>query len=188
MRWVFKLLPLALFVFIAAGILRARSLPRERTLEREIIIEAPRTEVYRRLATISGWRGWYVPPGEGRFEGPASGPGATLVIEAEGQTRRLQLTETSSPSFVTYTFPDMDAMPYEIRGTFDLSDLDPRRTRVISRQALRGRAGDSEWMSLAGERWFLSVLADRFVGSILERELHNLKGAIEGLPAPGEPQ
>lgn len=184
MRWFFKILPLALLVLVVGGLLGARNLPRARRLERSLIIEAPQLEVYRRLAIIERWRGWYVPPDKGRFEGPAEGPGATLVLTTEGAVRRLRLTETSSPSRVAYTFPYMDDMPYEIEGSFAVESIGPDQSRVTSTQALRGRAEDSEWMSMAGERWFLALLADRFVGSILERELHNLKGAIEGLPPP----
>lgn len=146
--------------------------------------------VFDRLARIRKWSGWYLPPGEGQFEGPELGAGGTLVVAApeDGAQRRLRLVSTSSvpPMEVVYTFPDVDQLPYEIEGRFELEPADGG-TKVRSSQSLRSRAAEDDWMARTGERWFLSIMADRFVGSILDRELQNLKAAAEGRPVPAAP-
>lgn len=189
MRWIFRVLPIALVLGLSLAIWRSGSLPDARTLTRTIVVRTSAAEAYERLARIRGWEGWYIPPGQGEFEGPDMGAGGTLAMtsEEDGARRRLQLVATSSvpPIEVVYTFPDVDQLPYEIEGRFRLEALDAGRTRVVSSQALRSRAPDEDWMARTGERWFLFLLADRFVGSILDRELQNLKAALEGgtLPA-----
>jgi hypothetical protein len=189
MRRFFKALPVALLVLVVSVIAGASQLPRSRTLERSLVIEAPAAEVYGHLAHIRKWRGWYVGPDAGTFEGPEHGAGGVLVVRdpESRELRRLELVATSSPTHVAYRFPEADQAPYDIEGHFDLQVLGPERTRVVSRQKLRARAGDDAWLARTGERWFLYAFADRFVGSILLRELHNLKAAVEGLPPPGGP-
>lgn len=197
MRWPFKVLPLVVFAAVVLAIASARWLPESRVLERSVVIAASPEEVYEHLAQIRKWRGWYVAPGVGRFEGPALGAGGTLIIEDQEaqELRRLEITGTSTPSLVKYRFPEKDQTPYDIEGRFELR---PRSgpsaggstpaTEVVSYQRLRSRANPGSWMALAGERWFLYLLADRLVGPILERELHNLKGVVEDLPPPGSPR
>ena len=186
MRSVFMFLPVALLLLIAGGIGSARFMNTQRTIERSLIINTPVARVYNRLSHIRQWSGWYVPPETGRFEGPEQGPGGTLIVsdpESE-EIRRLKLVETSSPSLVTYTFPQGDLsaksqLPFDIKGSFHLVPHTSTHTRIISRQKLTAKTPDSEWVSAAGERWFLYIFADFLVGSVLERELHNLKGALE---------
>lgn len=186
MRWVFRVLPVVLMVALVTLVLMANSLPERRTLQRSVVIEAPVADVYRRVGYIRGWEGWYVPPQVGRFEGPEHGAGGTLIVDDEesNEVRRLVLTETSSPGFVWYEMPDKDQNPYDIRGGFALKATKDGQTLVTSSQELISRTSD-DWMARTGERWFLYGFADTLVGTVLERELHNLKGAVEGLPPPG---
>ena len=181
MRWFFRILPVALALVLVAGLLIARGLPKTSTLERDLVIEAPPAVVYEHLARIRRWSGWYVAPDAGRFEGPEIGAGGTLIlVDPEAQEmRRLELVKTSSPSEVAYRFPEVEQLPFDVAGSFHLSEAGSGRTLVTSRQHLTARAPEDAWMSLASERWFLYLMADRFVGSILERELHNLKQAVE---------
>ena len=186
MRGFFKFLPIGLLAAIVASITYAQFLPTTRTLKRSVTIEASSpAQVYDHIAHIRKWSGWYVPPGAGRFEGPELGAGGTLILidPQDQEMRRLQLVETSSPSLVKYHFPEAEQLPFDISGWFQL-ETEQSKTRVTSYQQLTARAANSAWMAATGERWFLYLFADRFVGSILERELHNLKSAVENKTAP----
>ena len=184
MRLLFRILPVALLVLIAAGLIAGQSLPEERVIARSIVIEAAPARVFERVGRIRGWQGWYVAPdAEARFEGPEGAGGALVVAdETSGEERRLVLTETSSPSLAVYAFPSVEGMPFEIEGRIEV-EADPAGSRVTSSQRLLAQS--SGFMIRAGERWFLAALAPNLIGSILERELHNLTGAVEGLPPPG---
>ncbi len=178
MRTGFRILPIALFSVVLGGVAIAGWLPESLVLERRVEVEAPPAAVLERLVAIERWRGWYLPPGEGRVEGPARGAGGALVLEdpEAGELRRIVLTETSSAG-VAYRFPEKDQTPFDIEGRFSVEAGPPGTSRVTSRQSLRARS--TAWMARAGERWFLSLLADRLIGSVLERELENLKRAVE---------
>lgn len=186
MRLFFRLLPVALLLFIGGALLFGQSLPSEMTLRRSLLIEASPAEVFERVGRIRGWQGWYVPPEAGIFEGP-EGTGGALVVEDEetGEPHRIVLTETSSPTLVRYAFPKRDQDPFEIDGSFELKAV-PEGTEVTSSQQLVAK--DGGFMRNAGSRWFLKLLADNLIGSILERELHNLKSVLEDLPPPGTPR
>lgn len=183
MRRVFLFMPITLLVLVVLCIASAQYMTAERTIERSLTIEAPIHQVYPRIAHIRQWSGWYIPPEAGRFEGPEVGAGGTLImVDPESQeVRRLMLTETSSPSSVGYKFPDKDQLPFSITGVFELETV-AKGTQVTSRQHLAAQSPSDQWTRIAGERWFLYGFANPFVGSILERELLNLKKAIEGTP------
>lgn len=187
MRPFFKALPIILLLLVAAGVGIGQILPDERTIARRLTIDAEPAEVFDRVGRIRGWSGWYVAPdAEARFEGPEGSGGALVVVdENTGEERRLVLTETSSPSLAVYAFPQVEAMPFEIEGRFEIRPEGDGRATVRSAQRLRGRAGGI--FAQAGGRWFLAVLAPNLIGSILERELHNLKAAVEGRPLPAAP-
>ncbi|MBX2812155.1 MAG: SRPBCC family protein [Myxococcales bacterium] len=181
MRSIFAVLPVLLLLVVAGGIVSAQYMDTERTIERQVVIDANIAQVYARVARIRQWAGWYIPPEAGRFEGPEWGAGGTLVIvDPENQEqRRLELVKTSSPTMVGYQFPEAEHLPYDIVGSFHFEKVRSDSTRVLSRQQIKARASDQEWTRAAGERWFLRMLANRMIGSILERELSNLKNAVE---------
>lgn len=183
MRLLFRILPIGLLLLIALGVLTGRQLPAEHEVARSLFIEAPPPAVFDRVGRIRGWEGWYVPPGEGRFEGP-EGEGGVLVVEDEetGETLRLELTETSSPTRVRYRFPHGPEDPFRIDGRFELEAVEGG-TRVTSVQHLRAQSDG--WLRAAGERWFLRMLANNLIGSVLSRELDNLRREVLGLPPPG---
>lgn len=189
MRRILIALPLLILAVMAAGILGGQWLDAERRISRELRIEAPIAEVYARVGRIRGWEGWYVPPdGGATFEGPEEGAGGQVVVrdDKSGALRMLELTETSSPTLVRYRFPEESGMPFQIDGRFELEPVEGA-TLVRSEQHLVSMAKRSQWTRLASERWFLQALSNSLIGSILERELHNLKSAVEGLPPPGQP-
>lgn len=186
MRPLFVALPVTLCLALLLGIGWAQRLPESQSVERSLTIRASPSTVYGHVAHIRRWPGWYIPPGSGRFEGPEDGTGGTLILfdEEAREVRRLELVSTSSPSEVVYRFPNQEQVPFAIEGRFEFARDDAGYTRVTSRQALTALADSGNWFGTASERWFLFLMADRFVGSILDRELHNLKGVVEGLPPP----
>ena len=181
MRRLLRILPLLLLIAVLSMLMFARAIPSTKRLERQILIYSPHAQVFKKLGQIREWEGWYVPPGVGKFEGPKVGPPGTLSVydETTKQSVSVQLTFTSSTS-IKYKFPDRNEAPFDIEGEFQIEIMSPNKVKVTSIQRLASRSENSSYIAMTGERWFLYVFADRFIGSIMQKELSNLKTVTEG--------
>ncbi|MEM1023809.1 MAG: SRPBCC family protein [Myxococcota bacterium] len=171
-----RILPPLFFIALGAFAWWISTLPEDMKIERSLHVEAEPQAVFERVAYIRRWEGWFVGQDqEVRFQGPDGGPGGVLVMTVEERDVTLVLTETSTPSAVRYQFweggPDakVDA-DMKTQGEIAIAASDGGATVSIIEEAhIGGTFG----------RWMVYLLGDFMVGSILERQLHNLKSALE---------
>lgn len=163
------ILLMGLGLFWATGAL----LPAELTVRRTVEIEAAPGRVYAHVDGVESWRQWYVgPDAKVRQEGASTGSGGALIrTEEDGTENRFELTETSSPTAVSYRYHRVEDPEEAVRGRLEVEATTDGKSRVTLEET--GRAAGVSF------RWILYVAGDRMVGSMLERLLHNLKSLVE---------
>jgi len=176
MKNVLRALPPLVLIGLGALAWFISTLPPEMKVERSLEMAAEPKVVFERVAHIRRWKGWFAGEEQAvRFEGPSGGPGGRLVMTVEEQDVTLELTETSTPSAVRYHFweggPDADVdADQRTRGEIAIEETELGARVTITEEAhVGGRLG----------RWIVYLMGDFMVGSILERQLHNLKSALE---------
>jgi hypothetical protein len=176
MKNVLRALPPLVFISLGALAWYISTLPPDMKVERSLEIAADPSAVFERVAHIRRWEGWFAGEEQDlRFEGPASGPGGRLVMTIEEQEVTLELTATSTPSAVHYHFweggPEAEVDPDQrTQGRIAIEASEGGSQVTISEEAhIGGTLG----------RWIVHMMGDFMVGSILERQLHNLKSALE---------
>ncbi len=182
MRSFFKFLPLGLLVVIIAARIYAQNLPEDFAVERRLEMEVSRDQAFAQVASIKNWQNWYVDKDAGpRISGPEVGKGGKLTIKDQesNEDRSVEIVSTSSTgptAVVEYHLPHAQADTLKLKCTFSFEALSENKTLVISRQ--EAKATDLP------TKFYGHVFANDVIGSMLMRELHNLKGELEGLPKP----
>lgn len=176
---VLKILAVALAVLAAVFFLGAHALPDRVQVERNIDILRPPAQVFavlndlRRFNEYSPWHG-LDPDARYRFEGPDSGPGATLHWsgnrEVGSGTLRIVASEAPHRVATTVAFEGF-AQPAE--ATFAIAPLDGEASRVSWQFATRL---DGPLM-----RWF-GLMMPGAIGDDYARGLARLKQLVESQP------
>jgi hypothetical protein len=157
------LLLLAIAIFWIAG----RTLPDSFTIQSELAMDAPAPAVFARVRTAGEWRAWFVgPESEARVEGDGR-----LILEHEGVEHVLEITETSSPTQVRFRHYSDGSGLEPVEGRIDIEGSDGgSRVRIEERVSVPASA----------QRWLVWLFGEELMTQVLDRELHNLKGVVEG--------
>lgn len=123
-----------------------------RTMTHEILIAAPREEVWRAVGTVEGWAEWAVPvarpiEGTARFEtsyDPAAEPGSPQTIEQEWLEREMPNRVVFRTTRTPAGFPNAETY-LKIVSTFELEARGPEETllRLVSSPYPPDEAGDA---------------------------------------------
>lgn len=170
-------LTVALVLVFFAG---AMFLPDRMSLERSVHIERPAGMVFavvNDLSRFNEWSPWYPldPDATYRYEGPASGPGATMHWSGDSAvgTGTMRILESEAPSRVLteVAFEGFDPPARaELRITPEGSDA--ATTTWTFDSTLEG----------ATARWF-GLIMPRYIGEDFARGLAQLKQRVEAQPA-----
>ncbi|MEO0772817.1 MAG: SRPBCC family protein [Pseudomonadota bacterium] len=176
MRIVVKLLGgLVVLIAILAGV--GMLLPREVTVERSTVIDAPASDIYPLVANLEAnqqWSPWAGLDPDARFtyNDVAQGVGATMdwaSDSADVGNGRMEITEAVENEALTVAlnFGDMGG------GTafWDFEEADGATTTTWTLVADMGAGPIGRWFGLKMDDW---------VGADYERGLANLKQVVEG--------
>ena len=172
------LLGLLILIVLLLGI--GFLLPTEWEVERSILINAPATAIYPRVATLKTWPEWTAwnrerdPDCEWSFEGPDTGAGAVMMWDGRVHRQGRLTIDTADPATgIQYTL-EMEGMP-PLKGSIAFA-ADGSGTRVTWRD--HGETGGMPWRN-----WGMLLLADSFIGGFFEEGLQNLKSLAEAAAA-----
>ena len=179
MRFLKFLLGLVV-VLVIVFFLGAYLLPDRVKVERSVQIDRPAASVFavvNNLSRFNEWSPWYGldPNAEYRFEGPASGPGATLHWAGNDDVGAgtLRIVASEAPTRVA-TQVAFEGFPEPADGVFIIEPISPITSRVTwaFETALSGPMA----------RWF-GLLMPKYIGADYEKGLAQLKAVVESLPA-----
>jgi effector-binding domain-containing protein len=176
LKIVLALLVLLAVVFLLGGVL----LPDRAAVSRSVTIDRPPAQVFavaNDLSRFNEWSPWYPmdPAASYRFEGPASGPGATMHWsgKAEVGTGTLRIVDSQAPSRVA-TQVAFDGFG-EPADAVILIEPDGAGGSTVSWQFDVALTGPTA-------RWF-GLMMPGMVGDDYETGLAKLKALLESLPA-----
>lgn len=164
----FYAIAIVLVILVGIGI----ALPGEWSVERQIDVAAPASEVFGYLDSPEGWTRWVEWPDSGSVRsGPARGPGASLAwndpLYGSGEFR---IEGAEANRRVEYTV-DVEEGAIVIDGAISLTE-----SSGVTRLAWT-ESGDFGWNPILG---YTALSMDRVQGAQMDSTLAVLKRLIEG--------
>ena len=176
---LWKKITLALIALIALVVLGGFLVPSEFAVERSIVIDASKEQIYGPVNTLRRWPEWSVwtpenyPKMTYTYEGPESGVGAiSKWTDPDNGNGQMEITESDVASGIRYTL-QFEGFPTAY-GQISFSDAGENQTEVSLR--MTGNMGNDPI-----SRYF-GLLMDDMMGQDFEGCLAGMKKLVEESP------